>query len=86
MQISSIGDAPVNGLLQLMTEKGLFYSSQDGKYLLQARIYDIEDGMRNVSEDAIGSVRLDGLVEFKDAVIEYKSDKEKYEYTFLFYR
>jgi thiol:disulfide interchange protein DsbC len=61
-----------------MTEKGLFYTSQDGKYLLQARIYDVEDGMRNLSEDAIGSVRLEGLVEFKDAVIEYKSDKEKY--------
>jgi thiol:disulfide interchange protein DsbC len=78
MQISSIGDAPVKGLLQLMTEKGLFYTSQDGKYLLQARIYDVEDGMRNLSEDAIGNVRLEGLVEFKDAVIEYKSDKEKY--------
>lgn len=78
MQISSIGDAPVPGLLQVMTEKGLFYSSEDGKYLLQARIYDIEDGMRNVSEEALGSVRLDGLVEFQDAFIEYKADKEKY--------
>ncbi|MFQ3189429.1 MAG: thiol:disulfide interchange protein DsbC [Paraglaciecola sp.] len=78
MQISSIGDAPVTGLLQVMTEKGLFYTSQDGKYLLQARIYDIEEGMRNVTEDTLGSLRLGGLVEFKDAVIEYKADKEKY--------
>ena len=78
MQISAIGDAPVPGLLQVMTEKGLFYSSEDGKYLLQARIYDIEDGMRNVSEEALGSVRLDGLMAFKDAFIEYKADKEKY--------
>ncbi|MFT5838200.1 MAG: thiol:disulfide interchange protein DsbC [Flavobacteriales bacterium] len=78
MQISSIGDAPVSGLLQVMTEKGLFYTSNDGKYLLQARIYDIEDGMRNVSEDAIGSVRLEGLIEFKDTFIEYKAENEKY--------
>jgi thiol:disulfide interchange protein DsbC len=78
MQISSIGDAPVTGLLQVMTEKGLFYTSQDGKYLLQARIYDIEEGMRNVTEEALGSVRLGGLEEFKDTVIEYKADKEKY--------
>jgi thiol:disulfide interchange protein DsbC len=78
MQISSIGDAPVTGLLQVMTDKGLFYTSQDGKYLLQARIYDIEEGMRNVTEDTLGSLRLDGLVEFKDAVIEYKANKEKY--------
>jgi thiol:disulfide interchange protein DsbC len=78
MQISAIGDAPVSGLLQVMTEKGLFYTSQDGKYLLQARIYNIEDGMRNVTEEALGSVRLGGLEEFKDAFIEYKADKEKY--------
>ena len=78
MQVSSIGDAPVSGLLQVMTEKGLFYTSEDGKYLLQARIYNIEDGMRNVTEEALGSVRLGGLKEFKDAFIEYKADKEKY--------
>jgi thiol:disulfide interchange protein DsbC len=78
MQISSIGDAPVTGLLQIMTEKGLFYTSQDGKYLLQARIYDIEEGMRNVTEDTLEKLRLGGLVEFEDAVIEYKADKEKY--------
>jgi thiol:disulfide interchange protein DsbC len=78
MQISAIGDAPVPGLLQVMTEKGLFYTSEDGKYLLQARIYDIADGMRNVTEDALGGVRLGGLVEFKEAMIEYKADKEKY--------
>jgi thiol:disulfide interchange protein DsbC len=78
MQVSAIGDSPVAGLLQVMTEKGLFYTSPDGKYLLQARIYDIENGMRNLSEEALGSVRLDGLAEFKDAVIEYKADNEKY--------
>ena len=78
MQVSSIGDAPVSGLLQVMTEKGLFYTSEDGKYLLQARIYNIEDGMRNITEEALGSERLGGLKEFKDAFIEYKADKEKY--------
>ena len=78
MQISSIGDAPVPGLLQIMTEKGLFYTSQDGKYLLQARIYNIEDGMRNISEEALGNVRLGGLAQFNEAVIEYKADNEKY--------
>jgi len=78
VQIISIGDAPVAGLLQVMTEEGLYYASQDGKYLLQARIFDTEDGMRNITEEALGSVRLGGLKEFKDAVIEYKAEKEKY--------
>ena len=78
MEISAIGDAPVPGLLQVMTEKGLFYTSEDGKYLLQARIYSIDEGMRNVTEDALGEMRLSGLEKFSDNVIEYKADKEKY--------
>ncbi|MGS2719626.1 bifunctional protein-disulfide isomerase/oxidoreductase DsbC [Paraglaciecola aestuariivivens] len=78
MQISSIGDAPVAGLLQVLTDKGLFYTSQDGKYLLQARIYNLDEGMRNETEEALSDVRLSGLKEFEDTVIEYKADKEKY--------
>ena len=78
MYISAIGDAPVPGLLQVITEKGLFYASQDGKYLFRASIYNIDEGMRNVTEDTLGSMRLDGLAQFKDGVIEYKADNEKY--------
>ena len=76
--ITSIGDAPVPGILQLMTNKGLFYTSQDGKYLFRTSIYSVDEGMRNVTEDTLSSVRLEGLAEFKDAVIEYKADNEKY--------
>lgn len=78
MQINSIGDAPVQGLLQVMTAKGLFYTSLDGKYLLQARIYNIDEGMLNETEMALGNVRLDGVAEFEDTVIEYKAKNEKY--------
>lgn len=78
MQVSSIGDAPVPGLLQVLTDKGLFYTSDDGKYLLQARIYNLDEGMRNETETALSNVRTDGLTDFKDTVIEYKADKEKY--------
>lgn len=78
MQVDSIGDAPVPGLLQIMTAKGLFYVSEDGNYLLQARVYNINEGMRNETEEALGGMRLGGLEQFQDAVVEYKADKEKY--------
>jgi thiol:disulfide interchange protein DsbC len=76
--VSAIGDAPVPGLLQVISDKGLFYASQDGKYLFRASIYNTDEGMRNVTEDALGAIRLDGLKKFKDDVIEYKADNEKY--------
>ena len=78
MKINAVGDAPVPGLLQVMTEKGLFYVSNDAKFLLQARIFSIDEGMRNLTEDAMGEMRLSGIEQFKDDVIEYKAENEKY--------
>ncbi|MFT4938841.1 MAG: thiol:disulfide interchange protein DsbC [Paraglaciecola sp.] len=78
MKVSAIGDAPVPGLLQIVTNKGLFYTSEDGKYFLQARIYNLDEDMRNETELALTDMRVDGLKEFSDSVIEYKAEKEKY--------
>ncbi|WP_340678666.1 bifunctional protein-disulfide isomerase/oxidoreductase DsbC [Paraglaciecola sp.] len=78
MQITSIADSPVDGLLQLETDKGLFYSSVDGKFLLQARVYNLDEGMRNETEVALSHMRLVGIEKFKDSVIEYKAKNEKY--------
>lgn len=78
MEVSSIADSPVEGLLQVMTERGLFYASLDGKYFLQARVYNLEEGMRNETEVALSGARLEGVEAFKNDVIEYKAKKEKY--------
>jgi thiol:disulfide interchange protein DsbC len=78
MKVIAIGDSPVPGLLQVETNKGLFYTSQDGKYLLQAKVFNLDEGMRNETESALTDMRLAGLVDFKDTTIEYKAKKEKY--------
>lgn len=78
MGITSIGESPVAGLLQVMTDRGLFYVSADGGYFLQAKIYNLNKEMRNETELALSGARLDGLKTFKDDVIEYKAKNEKY--------
>lgn len=78
MKVIAIGDSPVPGLLQVETDKGLFYTSEDAKYLLQARVFNLDEGMRNETESALTNMRLTGLIDFKDSTIEYKAKKEKY--------
>jgi thiol:disulfide interchange protein DsbC len=78
MKVTAIGDAPVPGLLQIVTNKGLFYTSEDGKYFLQARIYNLDEDMRNETELALTDMRIEGVEEFSDSVIEYKAENEKY--------
>ncbi|MGJ8679869.1 bifunctional protein-disulfide isomerase/oxidoreductase DsbC [Paraglaciecola sp.] len=78
LEVMSVTPAPIDGLLQVMTERGLFYTSLDGGYFVQGRIYNLDEGMRNETEEALTGARLAGLESFKESVIEYKADNEKY--------
>lgn len=78
LSITAISDSPVPGLLQIVTSRGFFYTSPDGKYLLQARVYNLDEDMKNETEVALGSMRLDGIKDFNDSTIEFKAEKEKY--------
>ena len=79
--VVAVADAPVEGLYQVTTSKGLFYVSKDGKYLVQARIYNMDAGMRNETEVALSSLRLEGINAFDDSAIEFTAEDEKYTIT-----
>jgi thiol:disulfide interchange protein DsbC len=78
MEVESIGDSPVTGLLQVLTARGLFYTSLDGNYFLQANIYNLDEDMRNETDAAMSGLRIEGLEKFTDSVIEFKAKDEKY--------
>ncbi|HAU92413.1 MAG TPA: thiol:disulfide interchange protein, partial [Alteromonas sp.] len=73
----AIADSPVEGLLQISTENGLFYVSADGTYLLHSRVYNLDEEMRNETETALAEMRLDGLKQFDDSYIEFKAEDEQ---------
>lgn len=81
MDVSSVTKAPIDGLFQVMTERGLFYVSQDAKYFLHGRVFNLDEGMRNVTEEALSTVRMDGMKSFEKDMIEFKADDEKYQVT-----
>jgi thiol:disulfide interchange protein DsbC len=78
MKVKAIGDAPINGLLQIVTDKGLFYASTDAKYFMQGRIYNLDEGMRNETEISLSAMRLEGIEKFGASMIEFKAKNEKY--------
>ncbi len=78
LRIDGVADSPIDGLLQLYTNKGLFYASKDGNYFLQARIFDVKDGISDVTETALKDMRLHGIEEFATSAIEFKAEDEKY--------
>ena len=77
-EVLSLGDAPIDGLVQVSTNKGLFYTSADGKFLLSGKIFNVDKGMLDETEKSLSVMRLEGANEFEDSVIEFKAPDEKY--------
>ena len=73
--------SPLPGLLQVQTNRGLFYTSKDGKYFIAGRMFDIDAGMVNMTEKALANIRIDGVKEFKDSMIVFPAENEKYKIT-----
>lgn len=78
LKITSIADSPVPGLKQIFTNKGLFYVSDNGEFFLQARVYNLNNGIEDETENALKGVRLEGVKQFKDSAIEFAAENEKY--------
>jgi thiol:disulfide interchange protein DsbC len=78
LEISNISDSPVPGLKQIVTDRGIFYVSDNGEYFLQARVYNIKNGIEDETEIALRNMRLQGIERFKESAIEFKAADEKY--------
>lgn len=76
--VSSIEPSPVPGLLQALTNRGLFYISENGQFLVHGRVFNLNDGLRNETEEALSSVRLEGIKAFNGSMISFKAKNEKY--------
>lgn len=81
LEITSIKAAPVNGLVEVITNRGLFYVSQDGQYFIQGRVFDLDNKMTNETEASLSTLRLDGIKQFEGSMIEFKAKNEKHQIT-----
>ncbi|MFQ6370865.1 bifunctional protein-disulfide isomerase/oxidoreductase DsbC [Shewanella sp. YIC-542] len=78
MDIQSLSAAPIPGLLQAVTSRGVVYVTENGSKLLHGNIYDLENGMKNLTEVAMAGPRLALIKPFEDQMLVYKAKNEKY--------
>ncbi len=74
----SVSASPVDGLYEALTSQGIFYVTADGGTLIHGQIYDLNNGMKNLTEARMSKVRLELLDEVKGTAIEFKAKDEKH--------
>ncbi|URL07308.1 bifunctional protein-disulfide isomerase/oxidoreductase DsbC [Avibacterium sp. 21-595] len=73
-----IKSSPLAGIKTVISNEGIFYTSEDGKYVLQGQLYQLTD---KGPVDLTGKFLLDKLNSYKDEMIVYPAKNEKYAVT-----
>ncbi|HAT42559.1 MAG TPA: bifunctional protein-disulfide isomerase/oxidoreductase DsbC [Rheinheimera sp.] len=77
LQVSSIADSPVPGLFQVFTDRGLFFASKDGRYLVEGQVFDLQNKTM-VNDKIMAGMRKSGVEQLKASAIEFKAPNEKH--------
>lgn len=78
LTVVKVEKTPVPGIALLITDQGLFYSSYNGDYFIQGKVYSLVTAVTDLAEQSLAKIRLEGMEKFKDDMIVYKAEDEKY--------
>ncbi|MCT8985482.1 bifunctional protein-disulfide isomerase/oxidoreductase DsbC [Shewanella phaeophyticola] len=78
VNVAQIQPSPVDGLYQVFTDRGVLYVTQDGSKLFHGNLYDLDQGMKNLTELALAAPRLEMLKPFEQDMLVYKAKDEKH--------
>ncbi|WP_418357447.1 MULTISPECIES: bifunctional protein-disulfide isomerase/oxidoreductase DsbC [Shewanella] len=78
VNVSLIQSSPVDGLYQVFTDRGVLYVTKDGSKLFHGNLYDMKQGMKNLTEAALAGPRLEMLKPIEKDMLVYKAKNEKH--------
>ncbi|KGK00410.1 bifunctional protein-disulfide isomerase/oxidoreductase DsbC [Thalassotalea sp. ND16A] len=82
LQAESVQPSKMDNLYEVITNQGLFYTSADGDFLIQGKVYQITDeGISSLTEESLAKVRIEGMQTFSDSMIVFPAKDEKYQMT-----
>lgn len=70
-----IKNSPVSGVKTAVTDEGIIYVTDDGKYAFQGKLYELTD---KGPVDVAGKLLMDKLNSYKNEMIVYPAKDEKY--------
>lgn len=80
-EVVDVTKSPIDGIYEVMTNRGLLYTSADGRYVFQGKVFDISDGVVDMSEKRMAKMRKDRLGAFEDSMIVFPAKNEKHQIT-----
>ncbi|WP_165310312.1 bifunctional protein-disulfide isomerase/oxidoreductase DsbC [Vibrio ziniensis] len=83
MPVIDVVPSSIDGLVEVKTEGGVLFASPDAQYLIAGTLYELsEDGSYvDVMAKRQAPINAEKIAQFRDSMIEYKAENEKYAVT-----
>ncbi len=83
LSVIDIQPSDVAGLVEIQTNGGILFASNDGNHFIAGTLYAVDDngGYTDVIAERQAPLNAAKIAEYSDSVIEYKADNEKYAVT-----
>lgn len=78
LSVTSVNPSAVDGLYEVLTDRGVYYVSKDAQFLVHGNIYNLDNQMENMTEKSLTVLRQDRLKAFEKDMIVYKAQDEKH--------
>ena len=78
LTVSDVMKTPLPGIALVITDQGVFYSSYDGEFFIQGKVYHVNDGVTDLADASLAETRLKGIAKFEDDMIVYPAKNEKH--------
>lgn len=77
VKVDAVAETPLAGIYEVATSQGMFYVSQDGRYLIQGSLFDLVNRV-NLTDASMAKVRIKQLASFENDMIVFKAKDEKH--------
>lgn len=78
VEVHSLSQSPIPGLYEALTDRGVLYITQDGSKLFHGSLYDLDKGMKNLTEAAMAGPRIEMMKPLENNMLVYKAKNEKH--------
>lgn len=81
VNVIKINKSPLHKMYEVFTNKGVFYASEDGEYIMEGNLYSVRDKVVSYTESSKKKFRTSGIGNYKKDAIVYKASNEKHTVT-----
>lgn len=82
VKVDSVSPSAFPNVFEVLTSEGLYYTNNTGEFLIDGKMFKISStGLKNMTEESLKQVRLDGMDQFKDSMIVYPAKNAKHTIT-----